>query len=116
VKKYLGSVVESRIISQVELAAANGENDSKIYISAKGLVFDMSEKGRDFYGPGGGYHLFAGKNAQRALALMSLKHEDVDNTEISDLKESDIKILDDWISKYFDKYTMIGHLEKASFI
>ena len=44
---------------------------------------------------GCGYHIFAGKECARALALMSLKPEDC-NSDITDLDESKIKILDDW--------------------
>ena len=44
---------------------------------------------------GCGYHIFAGKECSRALALMSLKPEDC-NSNLEDLDESKIKILDDW--------------------
>lgn len=35
---------------------------------------------RDLYGPGGRYHLFAGKDVTRAFALMSFKPEDIENS------------------------------------
>ena len=43
-----------------ELAYYDGTEDRPIYIAADGFVFDVSS-GRDFYGPGAGYHPFAGR-------------------------------------------------------
>lgn len=83
---------------------------AKIYLSAKGMIFDVTA-GKGFYGPEGGYHKFAGKNCQRALALTSLKDEDVTNSKIEDLSETDLKTLDDWIKKYMEKYSHVGFLK-----
>ncbi len=49
---------------------------------------------------GCGYHIFAGKECSRALALMSLKPEDC-NSKLDDLDQSKIKILDDWQKVHF---------------
>mmetsp|Transcript_20282 Transcript_20282/g.37679 ORF Transcript_20282/g.37679 Transcript_20282/m.37679 type:complete len:252 (-) Transcript_20282:61-816(-) len=113
-EKYpvLGKVIELKDFTPEELLGFRGENGTPIYIAARGYVFDVSS-GESFYGPGGGYHLFAGHNAQRALALMSLDVKDVENTNLDDLEEKDLKILDDWITKYFDKYPHIGTLVES---
>jgi len=59
-----------------ELAQYNGVDPSKpIYLALKGVVYDVTEK-RDAYQPGGSYHILAGKDASRALAVRSLKAED----------------------------------------
>jgi predicted heme/steroid binding protein len=42
-----------------------GDPDKPIYVAINGTIFDVSE-GRSFYGPGGHYHHFAGRDATRA--------------------------------------------------
>ena len=46
-------------------------------LGVAGNVYDVTEKGLAFYGPGAGYCLFAGHDATRSLALGSLKEEDL---------------------------------------
>ncbi|KAG8929460.1 hypothetical protein FRC02_005552 [Tulasnella sp. 418] len=62
-------------ISLQELARHDGTNGDTIYVAIKGTVFDVSGK-RDMYGPGGSYHIFAGKDGSKGLGLSSLKAED----------------------------------------
>jgi predicted heme/steroid binding protein len=50
-----------------ELALYNGTDKVKpIYLAINGTIFDVSE-GRHSYGPGGGYSVFAGRDATRAF-------------------------------------------------
>lgn len=50
-----------------ELEPFNGEDEDKpIYIAIDGTIFDVSASPK-FYGPGGGYHIFAGRDATRAF-------------------------------------------------
>lgn len=44
-----------------------GEDGAPIYIGLLGTVFDVS-KGASFYGKGGAYHVFAGRDATVGLA------------------------------------------------
>lgn len=51
-----------------ELLEHNGSDPSKpLYLAVHGEIFDVSEN-RRVYGPGGSYHIFAGKDCARAYA------------------------------------------------
>ncbi|NCF40367.1 MAG: hypothetical protein GWP75_09650, partial [Planctomycetia bacterium] len=54
----------------------------KIYISLKGEVYDVTAAA-NMYGPGASYHLFAGRDASRALAKMSFDADCLDNPDLS---------------------------------
>lgn len=54
-----------RIFTKEELAEHDGEKeDGTIYVAIKGIVFDVTAK-KAMYGPSGGYHCFAGKDASK---------------------------------------------------
>ena len=57
-------------------------------------MFDVTRK-REVYGPGGSYHIFAGRDGSRGLGLSSLKPEDA-VPDYSTLTENERKVLDDW--------------------
>ncbi|KAM7255498.1 hypothetical protein ACFE04_008396 [Oxalis oulophora] len=93
----------------VELKQYNGRETSKpIYLSVKGRVFDVTG-GRSFYGPGGSYEMFAGKDASRALAKMSKNDEDISPC-LDGLTEKEITVLNDWERKFEAKYPIVGRL------
>ncbi|KAF9208638.1 hypothetical protein BGZ49_008206 [Haplosporangium sp. Z 27] len=90
-----------------ELAQHDGsKDDSKIFVAIKGTVFDVSAK-RAMYGPGGGYHCFAGKDASKALGKSSLKVEDC-VADYSELNETERKTLDDWYVFFEKRYAIVG--------
>lgn len=58
-----------RLLSQEELSLYNGIEDSKgLYLAILGQVFDV-KKGRNHYGPGGGYRFFTGIFLAHSLML-----------------------------------------------
>jgi membrane-associated progesterone receptor component len=95
-------------------ALPDGYATQPIYIGAKDKVFDMSFGGVTFYGPNGPYHKFAGRDASRALALMSLDEKDLENTSLADCTEKQLGVLNDWIKTFEEKkgYPIVGRLAK----
>lgn len=70
---YEELVIDSRLqvpaitLTDAELALYNGEDPTKpIYVAVNGSVFDVSANPQ-VYGPLGGYHFFAGRDAARAF-------------------------------------------------
>lgn len=66
--------------------------------------------GPSFYGPGGGYALFAGVDATIGLATMNLKPAEWSATVLSSLSSEQRKTLDDWTAKFIQKYAVVGSL------
>ncbi|ORZ26259.1 cytochrome b5-like heme/steroid binding domain-containing protein [Lobosporangium transversale] len=97
----------SRIFTHEELAQHDGSKDDlPIYVAIKGTVFDVTTK-KAMYGPSGGYHCFAGKDASKALGMSSLKAEDC-IADYSTLSEKERKTLDDWYSFFEKRYPIVG--------
>lgn len=58
-----------------ELSRYNGEDESlPIYLAVNGSIFDVSAN-PGVYGPGGGYHFFAGRDATRAFVTGCFKED-----------------------------------------
>ncbi|KAM0039016.1 putative cytochrome b5-like heme/steroid binding domain-containing protein [Helianthus debilis subsp. tardiflorus] len=66
---------------------------------------------RMFYGPGGPYALFAGKDASRALAKMSFEEKDL-NGDLTGLGVFELEALQDWEYKFMSKYVKVGTIKK----
>ncbi|KAK7220483.1 hypothetical protein V2G26_008486 [Clonostachys chloroleuca] len=98
-------------ISLAELAKANGAEGQKCYVAIKGKVYDVT--GNKAYQPGGSYHVFAGKDASRALGKSSVKPEDV-SANWQDLPDGEKKVLDDWITFFSKRYNIVGRVEGAT--
>lgn len=66
-----------------------------------------------FYGPGGAYALFAGKDASRALAKMSFEPQDL-NGDIAGLTPMELSSLNDWEYKFTSKYVKVGTIRRTA--
>jgi membrane-associated progesterone receptor component len=95
-------------MTKEELKKYTGTNGGKRYVCVKKVIFDVSSA--DFYAPGNSYNCFCGYDASRALAKMSLKPEDVENSDTSDLSLSEQDVLDEWFLKFSSKYEKVGTL------
>jgi membrane-associated progesterone receptor component len=102
-------VAEKRDYTRAELSGFDGSDEQKpLLIGIRGLVYDVT-RGRSFYGPGGPYAMFAGRDCTRALAKMSFDDADYVPDETG-LSESEIRQLEDWIETFESKYGAIGAL------
>ncbi|GFR47473.1 hypothetical protein Agub_g9202 [Astrephomene gubernaculifera] len=98
-----------RILTAQELKEYDGADPTKpVYIAVKGTVYDVSTS-REFYGVGGPYEAFAGRECARALAIMKVDPSEC-NQNLTDCSEKQLKTLDDWIAKFNTKYPVVGKL------
>ncbi|KAK8690363.1 hypothetical protein V6N13_073897 [Hibiscus sabdariffa] len=98
--------------SEAELKQYDGSDPKKpLLMAIKGQIYDVSQS-RMFYGPGGPYALFAGKDASRALAKMSFEENDLTG-DISGLGSFELDALQDWEYKFMSKYVKVGTIKKT---
>lgn len=97
------------------LLPKNGENGEPIYFAVRGRVFDVTP-GRNFYGPGGPYANFAGRDASRGLAHGSFD-EDMLTKDLNgpldpldDLDAEQWEALRGWEERFQEKYLVVGRL------
>ncbi|KAK4800061.1 hypothetical protein SAY86_025426 [Trapa natans] len=99
-------------VTEDELKLYDGTDPEKpLLMAIKGQIYDVSQS-RMFYGPGGPYALFAGKDASRALAKMSFEEKDLTG-DISGLGPFELDALQDWEYKFMSKYTKVGTIKKT---
>ncbi|KIN01796.1 hypothetical protein OIDMADRAFT_18672 [Oidiodendron maius Zn] len=93
----------------------NGANNMPVYLAVRGRVFDVTS-GRNFYGPGGPYENFAGRDASRGLALGSFDEamltEDLQGPldKLEDLGPDEMGAFRDWEERFEEKYLVVGKL------
>ncbi|EDX01851.1 membrane-associated progesterone receptor component 1 [Drosophila yakuba] len=84
--------------------------DGRVLIAVNGIVYDVS-KGRRFYGPGGPYATFAGRDASRNLASFSVDLIDKDEyDDLSDLSAMEMDSVREWEMQFKEKYELVGKL------
>lgn len=82
-------------ISVVQLSCYNGINDVLlILVVIRGKIYDVIS-GKLFYGLGGLYVMFLGKDVSRVLVKMFIKQEDV-VVDFDGLIDKEIGVFDDW--------------------
>jgi membrane-associated progesterone receptor component len=99
-------------LTAAQLRAYDGSDPSKpIYLAIRGKVYDVTS-GRSFYGPGGSYAMFAGREAARALGKMSKEEADISG-DLSGLSDKELGVLADWETKFQAKYPVVARLTDA---
>ncbi|KAL5008536.1 hypothetical protein ScPMuIL_014117 [Solemya velum] len=101
----------SRIFTDDQIAEYDGTDDSKpLLMAVRGVVFDVS-KGKEFYGKGSGYHMLAGKDCTRAIAMWSLEKKDCTHN-LDGLSDDTLKSLDEvYLGTYKKKYPIVGYMD-----
>jgi membrane-associated progesterone receptor component len=86
-----------------------------VYLAVRGKVFDVTP-GRNFYGPGGPYANFAGRDASRGLAHGSFDEDmltaDLQGPldKLDDLDAEQLEALQGWEERFNEKYLVVGKL------
>ncbi|OCL13214.1 cytochrome b5 [Glonium stellatum] len=104
-----------RTFTPPTLLPYNGLNGMPVYLAVRGRVFDVTS-GRNFYGPGGPYANFAGRDASRGLACGSFDEEmltkdlEAPLDTLEDLGSEEMEALQGWEERFSEKYLVVGKL------
>lgn len=85
--------------------------DGRVLVAVNGNVFDVT-RGKKFYGPGGPYAAFGGRDASRGLATFSVTATDLEYDDLSDLSPADMESVREWEMQFKEKYDLVGKLLK----
>lgn len=85
--------------------------DGRVLIAVLGKIFDVT-KSKNFYGPGGPYSSFAGKDASRGLATFNVNSACEEYDDLSDLKKGELDQVREWSEQFTEKYPIVGKLLK----
>jgi len=97
-----------------DLRIYDGESEAcegRICVAVNGKIFDVT-RGRRFYGPGGPYSGFAGRDASRGLATFSVEPVSDVYDDLSDLKPGELEQVKEWELQFSEKYDLVGRLLK----
>ncbi|KAF2772868.1 membrane-associated progesterone receptor component 1 [Teratosphaeria nubilosa] len=104
-----------KVFTPPQLLPYNGQNGMPVYLAVRGNIFDVTP-GKNFYGPGGPYQNFAGRDASRGLACGSFDEdmltEDLHGPldKLEDLGGEEMEALRGWEERFNEKYLVVGKL------
>lgn len=103
-----------RTLAVYDGTGSGDEVGSRILLAINRKVFDVT-KGKNFYGPGGPYGNFAGRDASRGMAKQSFDLEmltplDKPIDRLEDLTPSEVKNMKEWEGHFTGKYGIVGEL------
>lgn len=101
---------KTRMITPDELSTKNGVDETAIWISILGEVYDVTE-GQDHYAPGKSYSGFAGRDGSVPFITGKFTAEEASKTA-DELKDSELPGLEDWRMFYRTHavYKFVGKL------
>lgn len=85
--------------------------DGRVLVAVNGNVYDVT-KGKKFYGPGGPYSAFGGKDASRGLATFQISVKETEYDDLSDLNTMEMDSVREWEAQFKEKYELVGRLLK----
>lgn len=103
------------VFTPPQLLPYNGADGKPVYLAVRGQVFDVTP-GRNFYGPGGPYQNFAGRDASRGLACTRFDEEMLTADlygpldQLEDLGHEEMDALRGWEERFHEKYLVVGKL------
>ncbi len=102
--------MKKRDFTLEELKEYDGiKGEGRVLIAVNGKVFDVT-KGKMYYGPGGPYAVFAGRDASRGLATFSLEDPSDQYDDLSDLQPHEMDSVREWEMQFTEKYDYVGRL------
>jgi hypothetical protein len=89
-----------------------GNFNGDIWLSIMGEVYDVTS-GRSFYGPGGNYAVFAGKDGSVPFITGKFTQEEAQKSLTESLSAAQLVALEGWRKFYetSDKYPFVGLLQ-----
>jgi len=104
-----------RTFTPPTLLPHNGTTKPTVYLAVRGRVFDVTP-GKNFYGPGGPYANFAGRDASRGLACGSFDEDmltedlEAELDTLDGLGAEEMEALSGWEQRFEGKYLVVGRL------
>ena len=101
-----------KIVTLEELSRKTGKDGDDIWLSIMGEVYDVTS-GRDFYGEGGPYSVFSGRDGSVPFITGVFTPEEAKKSLTDTLSPAQLVSLEQWRTFYADneKYPLIGLLE-----
>ncbi|KAG5876449.1 hypothetical protein JTB14_031134 [Gonioctena quinquepunctata] len=104
--------MKKRDFTVEELKKYDGtQEDGRVLVAVNGNVYDAT-RGKRFYGPGGPYAAFGGKDASRGLATFNVTASGEGYDDLSDLSTMEMDSVREWESQFKEKYEFVGRLLK----
>ncbi|RZB40663.1 membrane-associated progesterone receptor component 1 [Asbolus verrucosus] len=104
--------LKKRDFTVEELKKYDGtQEDGRVLVAVNGNVYDVT-KGKRFYGPGGPYAAFGGRDASRGLATFSVSTKTDGYDDLSDLNTMEMDSVKEWEAQFKEKYDLVGKLLK----